>query len=133
MSRRLPRLIRAVSALSLISSESVMSLAVVFKLLIMFAFSLLHSTTAALIAAAALALYIERSSRKLAILSYLTSARRAILLRTNYFQFVVEINSKKPFSHLHCVQHSNVQAVCVEVSLVTSAAHYALEEFITQP
>ena len=68
MSRRSPTFIKAVRALSLTASISVMSLAVVFKEDIKFAFGELPCVTAKEIAAAALALYTEISSKKFAML-----------------------------------------------------------------
>jgi hypothetical protein len=68
MSRRFPTLIRAVRALSRTASVSVVSLAVVFKEDIRFAFEELPCVTAKEIAAAALALYIERKSRNVSML-----------------------------------------------------------------
>ena len=66
-SSKLPRFTKAVKALRRTASESVVSLAVLFKLLIIFAFCVSPQATALEIANAALALYEERLSKKLAI------------------------------------------------------------------
>jgi len=66
-SKRLPMFISAVSAFSLTASDSVSSLAVVFRDDIMFAFSELSSMPACAIAAAALAFQINSPSRNVAI------------------------------------------------------------------
>jgi len=67
MSRRFPTLIRAVRALSRTASVREVSLAVLFKDDIKFAFPESPVVAARVIAAAAFALYIERSSKNVAM------------------------------------------------------------------
>jgi hypothetical protein len=67
MSRRFPILIRAVRALSLTSSEREVSLAVLFKEDIKFALPEFPVVAVSDITVAAFALYIERSSKNVAM------------------------------------------------------------------